>query len=90
MYKRQPLEAHVGFREILDAAGKAPSMLSTDADPGFLSAPFKELLESRGIHQIVRIGRNDLAVVDRLIFTLKRTLAQHSLWRRAKMIGRRI
>ena len=76
---RSPLEAHVGFREILDAAGKAPSMLSTDADPGFLSAPFKELLESRGIHQIVRIGRNDLAVVDRLIFTLKRTLAQHSL-----------
>ena len=74
-----PMEAHVGLREIFDQAGKAPELLSTDADPGFLSPQFKELLESKGVHQAIRAGRNDLAVVDRAIYTLKRTLAIHSL-----------
>ena len=73
------MEAYVGLREILDEAGKAPDVLSTDQDPGFLSPKFKELLESKGIQQSLRAGRNDLAVVDRAIYTLKRTLAIHSL-----------
>ena len=74
-----PMEAYVGFGEILDEARKAPEVLSCDADPGFLSPKFKELLESKGIQQSIRAGRNDLAVVDRAIYTLKRTLAVHSL-----------
>ena len=74
-----PMEAYTGLREILDEAGKAPDVLSTDQDPGFLSPKFKELLESKGIQQSLRAGRNDLAVVDRAIYTLKRTLAIHSL-----------
>ena len=74
-----PMQAYVGFVEILDEAGKAPDVLSCDADAGFLSPPFRELLASKGIHQSVRQGRNDLAVVDRAIYTLKRTLAVHAL-----------
>ena len=73
------MQAYVGFKEILDEAGKAPDVLSCDADAGFLSPPFRELLASKGIHQSVRAGRNDLAVVDRAIYTLKRTLAVHAL-----------
>ena len=74
-----PMVATAGLREILDEAGKNPDVLSTDADPGFLSAPFRDLLASKGIHQSSRVGRNDLAVVDRVIYTLKRVLATHSL-----------
>ena len=74
-----PMQAYVALREILDEAGKAPEVLSTDADPGFLSAPFKELLASKDIHQTLKVGRQDLASVDRVIFTLKRTMATHSL-----------
>ena len=74
-----PMQAEAGLREIIDEAGKTPEVLTTDADPGFLSAPFKALLASKGIHQTVRAGRNALAVVDRVIFTLKRAMATHSL-----------
>ena len=74
-----PMEAHIGLQEILEEAGKAPDVLSVDADPGFLSKPFKDLLESRGIHESVRAGRNDLAVVDRTMHTLKRNMATHTL-----------
>ena len=73
------MESYAGLREILDEAGKAPDVLSTDADPGFLSPQFKGLLETKGIQQSIRAGRNDLAVVDRAIYTLKRTLAIHSI-----------
>ena len=74
-----PMEANVAFGEIIDAAGKSPEVLSTDADPGFLSPKFKELLASKGIQQSIRAGRNDIAIADRAIYTLKRTLAIHSL-----------
>jgi transposase InsO family protein len=56
--RTSPMEAYAGLREILDEAGKAPDVLSTDQDPGFLSPKFKELLESKGIQQSLRAGRN--------------------------------
>ena len=74
-----PMESYVAFKEILDEAGKSPEVLSTDADPGFLSPKFKELLASKGIQQSIRAGRHDIAIADRAIYTLKRTLAIHSL-----------
>jgi len=74
-----PAEAHVGMQEILGEAKEAPEVVATDADHGFLSPQFQKLLSSRGIQHFVRAGRNDLAVVDRVIYTLKRTLASHSL-----------
>ena len=74
-----PKEAYVGFWAILEEAKKAPQVLSCDADAGFLSPQFKELLKFRGIEQSIRAGRNDLSVVDRAIYTLKRTQAVHTL-----------
>ena len=67
------------MQEILGEAKEAPEVLATDADHGFLSPQFQKLLSFKGIQHFVRAGRKDLAVVDRAIYTLKRTLALHSL-----------
>ena len=67
------------MQEILGEAKETPEILATDADHGFLSPQFQKLLHSHGIQHYVRAGRNDLAVVDRVIYTLKRTLALHSV-----------
>ena len=70
-----PMVAYKAMREVLDKAGNTPDEISTDADPGFQTRDFNELLSSKGIHHTLREGRNDLASVDRLISTLKRALA---------------
>ena len=72
---KSPMEAAEGLRRVIERAGKAPQQLVCDADPGFQTAAFKQLLEERHIEQTLRVGRNDLATVDRLISTLKRALA---------------
>ena len=74
-----PMQATGGMEAILHRAGKVPDELTTDADPGFKSKPFQELLNDKGIHHTLRVGRNDIATVDRLIATLKQALAVHSL-----------
>jgi hypothetical protein len=69
------MDAAEGLRKILEEAGRAPQELVCDADPGFQTKAFRELLEQHHIHQTLRVGRNDLATVDRLIGSLKRSLA---------------
>ena len=70
-----PMTADRGMEEVLRKAGVTPDEITTDADPGFQTRGFNELLSSKGIHHTIREGRNDLATVDRLISTLKRALA---------------
>jgi hypothetical protein len=60
---------------VLHRAGKTPDELTTDADPGFQTKDFNGLLASKGVHHTFRVGRNDLASVDRLISTIKRAMA---------------
>jgi transposase InsO family protein len=70
-----PMSASHGMEEVLRRAGKTPDELSTDADPGFQTRDFNELLSTKGIHHTLREGRNDIASVDRLISTIKRSMA---------------
>ena len=73
-----PMQASVGFAAILARAGKGPTSLTTDADPGFKTAAFEELLREHNIVHVFRVGRQDLAVVDNAIGRLKRVLAVHT------------
>ena len=73
-----PMEAYQAMEAVLHKAGKTPDEITTDADPGFQTKQFNELLSERGIHHTFREGRNDLATVDRLISTLKSALATHA------------
>ena len=73
-----PMASNEGMEAILHKAGKTPDEITTDADPGFQTKAFNELLSARGIHHTFREGRNDLATVDRLISTLKSALATHA------------
>ena len=73
-----PAEAYTGMEEVLGKAGKTPDEITTDADPGFRTKQFQDLLSGRGIHHTFREGRNDIATVDRLISTIKRALATHA------------
>lgn len=73
-----PMAADEGLRSILGKAGTAPGELLTDADPGFKTPAFRALLAEKRIVQDIRAGRNDMATVDRLIFTLKRAMAEHA------------
>ena len=72
-----PMESNQGMEVILHKAGKTPDEISTDADPGFQTKAFNELLSEKGIHHTFREGRNDIATVDRLISTLKGARATH-------------
>ena len=72
-----PMESNQGMEVILHKAGKTPDEISTDADPGFQTKAFNELLSEKGIHHTFREGRNDIASVDRLISTLKGARATH-------------
>ena len=72
-----PMQAYEGMRQILRRARPPPQILITDEDPGFKDARFQEVLKDRRIIHEYRVGRNDLATVDRLIFTIKRTMASH-------------
>ena len=72
-----PMQAADGLRAILRRARPPPQILITDEDPGFKDAQFKAVLGDRRIIHEFRVGRNDLATVDRLIFRLKRTMASH-------------
>ena len=65
-----PMQAAAGYREILGRAGKHPSVLLTDGDPGFKTPEFKKLL-GETVHEI-KSGKQDLAIVDNLIFRFKR------------------
>jgi hypothetical protein len=71
-----PMDA-AGYREILRRAGKAPSLLLTDGDPGFKTKEFQEAL-GKTFHQL-KEGAQDLAVVDRFIGYLKRKQKQAEL-----------
>jgi hypothetical protein len=71
------MEAAEGMRAILRRARPPPQVLVTDADPGFKSERFQEVLKDRRIIHVLREGRNDISAVDRLIFALKRTMAAH-------------
>jgi hypothetical protein len=71
-----PMRAYEGMETILERAGHPPSDLVTDADPGFRSASFQKLLQGRGVHWVQKEGRQDLAIVDRLIGVIKRSLAE--------------
>ena len=73
-----PMEAYQAMEAVLHKAGKTPDEITTDADPGFQTKQFNELLSERGIHHTFREGRNDLATVDRLISNLKSALATHA------------
>ena len=72
-----PMESNQGMEVILHKAGKTPDEISTDADPGFQTKAFNELLSEKGIHHTFREGRNDIATVERLISTLKGARATH-------------
>jgi hypothetical protein len=58
------------------SAPSRPDDILTDADPGFRTPEFEALLREKGVVQELRAGRNDMATVDRLIFTLKRAMAE--------------
>jgi hypothetical protein len=72
-----PMEAASGYREILRRAGKAPTLLLTDGDPGFKTKAFQEAL-GKTYHEL-KVGKQDLATVDRLIGYLKRKQKQAEL-----------
>ena len=61
------MDSAEALRKIIREARHAPSQLICDADPGSQTKAFKELLEEHKIQQTTRVGRNDLATVDRLI-----------------------
>jgi hypothetical protein len=71
------MSAAEGYREILERAGKRPSLLLTDGDPAFQTPAFKAALGNT-FHQL-KAGAQDLAVVDRLIGYLKRKQKQAEL-----------
>ena len=48
--KSSPMDAAAGYREILRRAGKAPSLLLTDGDPGFKTKEFQAAL-GRTFHE---------------------------------------
>ena len=73
-----PMEADQGMEVILHKAGNTPDEITTDADPGFQTKAFNELLSDKGIHHTLREGRADIAAVDRLISTLKSARATHA------------
>jgi hypothetical protein len=72
-----PMQADEGYREVLERAGKGPSVLITDGDPGFQTPGFKKALG--GTHHELKTGANDLSVVDRFIFYFKRKQRQQEL-----------
>ena len=72
-----PMQADEGYREILRRAGKSPSVLLTDGDPGFRTPSFQKALG--GTHHELKMGANDLSIVDRLIGFLKRKQRQAEL-----------
>jgi hypothetical protein len=72
-----PMSAAEGYREILARAGKKPSLLLTDADPGFQTKEFQKALGGT-VHEL-KAGAQDLATVDRFIGYLKRKQKQAEL-----------
>ena len=72
-----PMQAHEGMRAILRRARPPPQVLITDEDPGFKAAAFQDVLKDRRIIHEFRAGRNDLATVDRLIFSIKRVMGSN-------------
>jgi len=71
------MSAAAGYRDILRRAGKTPSLLLTDGDPAFKTPEFRKALG--GTYHELKSGAQDLAVVDRLISTLKRKQKQAEL-----------
>jgi hypothetical protein len=72
-----PMQADEGYRQILRRAGKAPSVLLTDGDPGFKTPGFTKALGET--HHEIKVGQNDLSIVYRLIGFLKRKQKQAEL-----------
>ena len=72
-----PMQADEGYREILRRAGKGPSVLLTDEDPGFKTEGFKKALG--GTYHEFKVGANDLSIVDRFMLSFKRKQKQQEL-----------
>lgn len=66
-----------GFNDILETSKRKPDILITDEDPGVETRGFKELCAMNEMNHQFRVGRNDIAAVDRLIYTIKRACARH-------------
>jgi hypothetical protein len=72
----RPPGAWWGMSKILRRAGVRPRELTTDRDVGFTSEDFAKLMRDERIVHTLALGRNDISTVDRLIFRLKRALAE--------------
>jgi transposase InsO family protein len=71
------MQITAAFDRILKTSHRKPRVLVTDEDPGFKAKSFEDLCEKDGITHVFKVGRNDIATVDRLIFTIRRALAEH-------------
>jgi len=67
------------FEDILDKSGRRPRELNTDKGTEFSSKEFQNMLTRRGaIHWREKVGKNDIATVDRAMGTLKEMIARRS------------
>ena len=66
------------FESILKSSGRKPRVLVTDADTAFRSRDFQAMCARNGIVHEFKVGRNDISTVDRLIYTVRRALAEES------------
>ena len=66
------------FEDILDKSGRKPRELNTDKGTEFTSREFQTMLARRNIQYREKVGKNDIATVDRAMRTLKDMLARRS------------
>ena len=73
-------DASAAFSAIVGRSGNRPDVLTTDKDPNFDNAGFKETVEKLGVQSLVFAeGRNDIATVDRLMGTLEEALEKEKV-----------
>ena len=67
------------FEDILDTSGRTPRQLNIDKATEFSSREFQTMLARRGkIQWREKVGKNDIATVDRAMGTLRDTIARRS------------
>jgi transposase InsO family protein len=64
------------FEDILDKSGRTPRELNSDKGTEFTSREFQTMLARRNIQFREKVGKNDIATVDRAMGTLKDMLAR--------------
>ena len=64
------------FEDILDKSGRKPRELNTDKGTEFTSREFQTMLARRSIQYREKVGKNDIATVDRAMGTLRDMLAR--------------